>query len=205
MSIDLDLFRWTPPKFSEFPSSVGVIITKGCRDGLSEIGKARNSAKEPNWTRRMSKAFTDAQINELGMYGEYAASSYLGLKVDQKIHRVGDSGHDLVFGRMKIAVKYNHRWRGYMIVEGRIGDDLKIGHIRDFNSDAIILTHGICAPPVCKCFKDDAAIFVVVAGWLTKEKFLKRMSSVNWGLGLRYYCRCDQLDPIHTVFGLERA
>lgn len=177
-----------------------VIITENRRKWLAEIGHARNAAKKPEWTRRKSDVFSDAEIDVLGMYGEYAVASYLGKDVDTTITTHGDGGSDLSFNGLSLAVKYNHRWNGYLMVEHRDGDDIGSGIIGDLTSDIIILTHGKCNPPKrCIC-REEGWVYVILAGWLTKKEFVSLMESRNLGLGGRYICKCEHLHPMHEIW-----
>ena len=177
-----------------------IVITKQERATLAGIGTARNSAKNPEWTRRKSDVFSDAEVDVLGMYGEYAVAEYLGLRVDTTITTTGDDGSDLKWNGLSIAVKYNHRWNGFLMVEHRKGDNPALGIMGDLICDIIVLTHGRCKPPTqCKC-REEGGIVVVVAGWLTRSEFIEKMNSRDLGLGGRYICTCDQLRPMHQLW-----
>lgn len=181
------------------------IITTECRQRLEALGKARNAAKSPEWSRRKSDVFSDAEVDVLGLYGEYAAGHYLGVEIDSTINSYGDSGVDLVYGTLSVAVKFNHRWRGYLMVEQRPGDAPSVGIVGDLTSDLIILTHGKCFPPErCYC-RREGGLVVALAGWLWREEFVSAMYARDLGLGVRYICTCEQLRPMHEIWTAEQS
>lgn len=183
---------------------IEIIIPKEKRLELTGMGHARNAAKEPEWSRRKSDVFADNELDAHGMWGEYAAGSYLGVDVDAEITRNGDGGRDLFWRNKKVAVKFNHRDGGFLMVEGRPGDDIFNGVMKDFPEDVsiIISTTGKCVlPGQCICRKE-GDIVVTMAGWLTREQFLNSMFKKDLGLGPRYICRTCQLNPMEEIWNL---
>lgn len=176
-----------------------VVISEKSRAELQCLAQARNGCKDPSWTRRKTDVFSDEEVDTLGLYGEYAVASYLGMPLDETISSSGDNGHDLMWCGRTAAVKFNHRWDGFLMVEERAGDDPGNGKINDLSADIIILTHGNCDPPkACYC-RDPHSLTVVVAGWMWREDFIRRMEYRNWGLGGRYTCRARELRPMYEL------
>ena len=179
---------------------MAVVITQEERDRLITAGKDRNALKDPSWSRRKSDAFMDDELDVLGMIGEYAVARYFGLSPDYSATVCGDTGSDIVWNGLRIAVKYNHRWKGFLMVEERPDDELDNGYLRDLASDIIVLATGKCSPPqTCVC-NHPGGIVVILPGWCTRGEFLARMEKRNLGLGGRYIVRCDQLNPMHTLW-----
>ncbi len=171
---------------------------------LQDLGAGRNGSKPPEITRRATDVFTDPELDYLGLLGEAAWSSYLNLPLDTAIHSSGDSGHDLVMNGKTVAVKFNHRWRGFLMVEERENDTPEF--FNDLKCDIIALAHGRCQTKVengCRC--RDETIVVCLAGWLTRDEFMRKQRRNDWGLGGRYTVSCSQLRPPHELLALRHA
>lgn len=155
------------------------------------IGEGRNSAKPSHATRRKSDVFCDAKLDEIGMLGELAMASYLGVDLDEGIYAHGDGGVDFIFNGVSFAVKFNHRREGFLMVEGRAEDTDHCLH--DLNADAIVLTHGVCVPgSKCVC-NEIGPKWVCLAGWLPTREFLQKRTTRDLGLGVRHIVKKDQL------------
>lgn len=175
-------------------------MSKQTRKKLIRLGTARNAAKKPEWTRRASNVFNDRQVDILGCIGEYAASMALNVPMDWDVHVHGDTGADLSTSCGTVAVKYNHRSKGYLIVEERKPDTWY-----DLKADRILLVHGWCNPTkgMCTCaatINSEGITQVMVKGWLAKDKFKQLSTYVDWGLGGRFYVRADQLHPMELFY-----
>lgn len=180
-----------------------VIIPRRVRLELGEIGRLRNGAKDPSWTRRRSDVFSDAEVDELGLYGEYAVADFLGVDFDRRISVGGDGGVDFVWRGRELAVKYNHRWLGYLVVEERAGDDPGGGVLGDLSAEIIVGTHGKCSRGACYC-RGGSGVVVAFSGWLYREEFIGRMRRVDWGLGGRYYVDPKGgMRPMRELFDLR--
>ena len=178
---------------------VSIKIIKQEKSKLKDLATRRNGSKKPEWTRRKTDIFNDIEVDLLGLYGEYAVSKYLGVGIDESISISGDSGYDIEYNGMRLGVKYNHRVNGYLMVEGRDGDDIESGVMNDFSCDGMILVNGICKPPSnCECIKVEEPIMNIM-GWLPKEYFMIDMVEKDWGLGKRYVCNVNQLLPIEIL------
>ena len=158
------------------------------------VGAARNAAKDPSWTRRKSDVFTDRQVDILGCVGEVAATRVFGGEFDQRVHTHGDDGHDLITPFGPMAVKFNHRHRGYLMIEERPDP------WSDLKSEFIALVHGHCriggGQRECFCAEEmnsPRPSNYEVAGWLFAEEFKELSERKDWGLGGRFICRVDQL------------
>ncbi len=179
---------------------ISVIITQEERARLVVAGEKRNALKDPSWSRRKSDVFSDDEVDVLGMIGEYAVAKYFGLSPDYSATVCGDDGSDLLWNGLRIAVKYNHRWMGYLMVEERANDDVRRGHLCDLSADIVVLATGKCNPPtVCTC-RRAGGIVVALAGWCTKNEFLERMHKRDLGLGGRYIVTQDKLNPMHALW-----
>jgi hypothetical protein len=176
---------------------IDVLITPAIRERLREIALQRNQSKQAEWTRRRSDIFSDAEVDLLGMIGEYAGCVALGTDLDISIDVHGDKGWDSHQGTRSIAFKFNHRTRGFLMVERRLSDRQRI-HLEDFTADLIVLTYGNCAPPHCECFPPNP-YYVHVAGYLPRTEFLAKYEARNWGLGVRYIVAVDELQPIEEI------
>lgn len=182
--------------------AVKVVIPAGIKHRLVSLGQARNAAKDPSWTRRKSDVFNDAQVDALGCLGEWAISQYLDAPMDWNVHAHGDKGIDLKLadGRT-VAVKLNHRWKGYLMVEERKGD--KDSRLSDLSTDLICLIHGQCrVPGRCECkelMTNQQEWPLWIAGYLPTDEFLKKKQYADWGLGGRHYVRVNQLRGIEEL------
>jgi hypothetical protein len=170
---------------------------------LHQIGTARNQMKSPEWSRRASDVFTDAQVDILGLYGEATAAHFLGTDFDREATVGGDGGIDLVLRHkhngvpFAVSVKYNHRQGGYLIVEGRQGD-IPRQQLSDLSTSVIMLVEGECSPPrFCVCLRDK--IVTRAVGWLFRFEFLQRYRNEDWGLGPRYVVEQKDLRPMHAL------
>jgi len=76
----------------------------------------------------------------------------------------------------------------------------------DLTSDIIILSHGKCKPKekICVC-RNPGGFVVAIAGWLTRQEFVRLMTTRDLGLGVRYICECKQLNPMHKIWELPSA
>ena len=170
---------------------------------LFELGKRRNAAKKPEWTRRKMNHFDDKQIDCLGILGKAAAAALFGSPLDDSITVHGDRGYDLRLsdGRT-VAVKLNHRWGGYLLVEGRDKDTPT--YLDDLRADVIVGICYICDPPrECFCHSEllDPNQFSTVyfSGWLSSQDFIKKKKTTNWGIGVRHYVHISELQSIQTL------
>jgi len=176
-----------------------VTLTADFKRRLFEAGRARNAAKDPSRTRRAGEVFDDAQLDCLGMIGEGAASIHLGIELNWEVTPGGDDGVDFVLpSGMTVGVKFNHRHRGYLMIEGRHGDT--DAHLNDLKTDALLLIYGPCRPPAeCSCdllLNPDVSSVVTVGGWVTRPRFLAMRASKDWGLGLRHYVPPSRLNRL---------
>lgn len=179
-----------------------VLIDFETRKKLAALGVSRNSAKRPEWTRRKSDVFNDQQVDILGCIGEFAASIAIGAPMNLDVHSHGDGGVDLNTAVGTIAVKFNHRNRGYLIVEERSPDRWS-----DLNSDILVLVHGLCSGRKGECvcsirIKSKEPMEVIVAGYIEASKFKNIAKHVDWGLGGRFFCDIDSLRPVHELRNL---
>lgn len=196
---DLDKYVCTMLTATAGPTTVEIAPADVVR--CIACGKARNAAKRPGLTRSKHVSFNDAQANILGVIGEFAAARELGVEMDWTVTRRGDGGKDLTLpdGRSS-AVKFNHRYGGYVMVEARKEDTPE--RLADLTADTIIGTHGFCDPPACECrriFSGREPVEVVIPGWLETGEFMEKHHTRDLGLGLRHIVTVDQLRPIEEL------
>ena len=175
------------------------LIQAEIKHRLLQTAIGRNETKQASWSRRKTEIFSDSELDQIGILGEHAGLASVGLEIDWTIGVGGDGGIDgtLPDGRT-VAVKYNHRWLGYVMVEGRDGDTED--HLVDLKADILIGTCGRCDPPRdCSCkrtLESPYAATVYLPGWITREEFLRVREIKDWGLGLRHCVRTTQLHPM---------
>jgi hypothetical protein len=181
-----------------------VYIPAHQKHAIFEIARGRNAAKHSSWSRRASEVFSDAELDMLGMLGEVAVASLLGIDYDATITTCGDNGTDMTtHSGLRVAVKFNHRFNGYLMIEGRSGDsDSKL---KDLKTDVLILSCSFCDPThkVCRCrdglLNEGKGSTVLVPGWIYSDTFMSVRQTTDWGLGLRHYVTVQQLEPICTL------
>ena len=178
-----------------------IILTKEDKKYLWELGCARNAPKSPDRSRKSSSKWTDEEIDYLGAKGE-TASYVFGEEMDTAIYGSrGDDGYDVVLpGIGKTAIKFNHRHKGYFLVE----------RPRDFAAptEAAISVYGECDPlnDVCYCRDMDREEKIVLGGWIKREEFWEKPPYfANWRHGPRWYVRQSQLRPIQELYGIVMA
>ena len=169
---------------------------------LLECAEKRNSTKDPSWTRHKTNFLSDRLVNALGLIGEFAAAKVCGVDIDWSTHWHGDKGKDLDLpNKQTAAVKYNHRDRGFVMVEGRAGDTPS--QLSDLTTDLIIGTNGNCDPPrQCECramLGGDRGHTVEVAGWLPTSRFMEIKAVKDWGNGVRHLVTVDQLFAMESL------
>src|SRR5574337_86111 len=183
-------------------------LTSEIKHKLFKCSDGRNGAKDPSWTRRKMTVFNDVELDRLGIIGEYAAGDILNVKIDWTVSVHGDNGHDLVLQNgWKAAVKFNHRYQGFLMVEGRDGDT--DDELVDLTSDVLILVHGFCNPKkgqACSCenrlLNPDVASSVIVAGWISRADFMVKKVLKNWNAGDRWMVEVCDLRPIQELIAL---
>lgn len=176
---------------------------------LFECADGRNSAKDPSWTRRKTDIFNDQEVDRLGIIGEYAAADVFGVDIDWNITVHGDKGHDLILpNKWTAAVKFNHRYEGYLMIEGRDTDT--DDELSDLTTDVLILTHTFCEPKqnICHCHKKLLNPLipstVIIAGWISRQEFMKVKGEANWGAGVRHFVEVSDLHHPCELMALSR-
>lgn len=183
-------------------SEVAFFISPKDRWILHEVAVARNSSKDPSWTRRKGRSFNDVEANELGLWGEFAAASYLGCHVDTRISSLGDDGHDLRLGDYRVGVKFTHKWRQKMIIEPHKRDREHDGFLYNFQCDLMILAKGLCDPPrKCVCHNPGHR-WVALPGWIWREDFMRLRKYTQMALGPRWTVEQEELTPMHYLWKL---
>jgi len=168
-----------------------VIIPAVHKLRLFDLAGRRNGCKHPSWSRRASDIFTDHEVDYIGLKGEYAVCKHFGTRIDQRIHSHGDAGHDLTLpdGR-RAMVKFNHRVRGYFMIERE----------RDFSAPVGVSVYGECDPPrTCLCRDMGRADRVMIGGWISREQFFRVCRKTDWGLGPRWYVPQWLLSPVAVL------
>jgi len=163
---------------------------------LWELAKRRNGSKHPDATRRKSDIFTDVELDYIGLIGEAAVEDVCKIPIDRHVYEHGDNGDGKLSDGRTIAVKFNHRMNGYLLFEERQGD-VPHKHINDFQYDVAILVSGYCDPKGT-CYCREPTLVVKVAGYVTREQFLKKHNTSDWGLGNRFWMRQSELS--HPLF-----
>jgi hypothetical protein len=126
-----------------------------------------------------------------------AAAMYLDADFDDQIYTGGDAGHDLVLrDGTTVAVKFNHRWRGYLMIEVRPGDTREC--MRDLHADVVVLVGSNCDPQrnACTCrrsIEEDGELRLYLWGWLDAATFRRNAACRDLGLGGRWIVRPDDL------------
>lgn len=171
-----------------------------------EVAKMRNSPEKAS--RRMSKKWDDEKLDVIGAVGEIVVASYYPFATYNFTALAGgDGGVDMELddGR-KMAIKYNHRDNGHVIVEARAGDSK--GNFHDIAKvDGIVTVTGPCDPQnhICFCGEicnvTDIPVEVTINGWIIKESFYRHSTDVDWGLGPRHYVpqACVDIQPFDTL------
>lgn len=173
-------------------------ITADVRQRLIEHARARNSVKTPGSSRRRAGILSDV----LGMLGEYAAATWCRSDLDWSVTLCGDNGQDLLLpdGR-SVAVKYNHRAAGHLMIEDHKRDHLT--HLHELRADLLILVRGSCTEALCTCdmllAESVSDVLVELAGWVDAATFRRVCRSGEWGHGVRYFVPADKLRPMHEL------
>lgn len=184
--------------------SLATFIDVETKRKLFECAINRHTVKRKNYTRKKSGEWTDIELHQLGILGEYAAASVLNVDIDWSIQEFGDGGHDLDLDGYTVCVKFSHRINGHLIVEGRASDTPE--ELHDCRSDIMILTHYLCEPRdnKCKCrctlLNPTKPSIILVAGWTSREHFMRDMIKTDWGMGTRYYVPQSKLYHMSTLF-----
>lgn len=170
---------------------------------IIQCGHDRNALKDPSISRRKANIFSDDELDAIGALGEYAGCQAINAQFDWRVGYGGDGGVDAVLeDGSKIAIKFNHRSQGFLMVESRAGDTKDTLHDIE-NIDYIVLTTGTCDPPRhCKCreiIKNSLPVYIAIPGFLSKDEFLSLRKYKDWGLGGRWFVSTDQLHPISDL------
>lgn len=188
---------------------IACYIPTEIKEKLYDCSDGRNGAKDPSWSRRKTEIFTDQELDRLGIIGEYAAADVLGVNLDWSVTTHGDNGHDLVLPNgWTAAVKFNHRYKGFLMIEGRDGDT--DDELVDLTTDVLILTHSFCEPKenICRChdrlLTADYPSTIIIAGWISRSEFMRLKSERDWGAGLRHFVVVEDLRNIGELIALSK-
>lgn len=158
---------------------------------LREKAIARVGLKRHNF--RQSSSRSDAELNYLGMRGEYAASRYL-----------------VVPFRWELAAVQGHRGRTNLEFRG-LRVDVKFTEKR---APPLYLYYGTPEEGI-EAFTADVAILaipgagddVVLVGWITRDRYrqLARPERLPGRAGVRYIVKHSQLEPMAALLGYHAA
>lgn len=175
--------------------AVPVVVRIGTRGRawLRLIADRRREGKLPQFSRKKSSEWTDADVDLVGVTGEYAVSVATGEPFDAESHGcLGDGGVDMVVRGVKCGVKTNHRRGGFLMVE----------FAKDLDPiDALVLVSGECGSgPTCSCrIESGDVVNWQVVGWVPVGEFRARCRTADWGFGRRWYMRPTDLYDIRTL------
>jgi hypothetical protein len=146
------------------------------------LAERRNCIKMPHKVpnRKHDKNRTDFTIHLNGAMGEFAVAKLLNINIDDSISLGGDDKiSDLVKNNTKIQVKTN--------LSRSNNPHLYFNHQDLFKADIAVLT------------TIKSANEVIIEGWITKEKFLNKAKTTNFGYGERIGLTANMLDIPETL------
>ena len=147
-----------------------LIMVAHSRNIVKEVHKVRNQRYDNNQS--------DFSMHLHGLMGEYAVAKLLNTKIDKNISLSGDDKiSDLVKNNKKIQVKTT----------------LMLNKILYFNSKSL--------------FRADLAVLtsirsatdVILEGWITKEDFLNKAQTYDFGKGQRWGIPAGKLNSIDKI------
>jgi|TARA_R100001086_G_scaffold192604_2_gene109840 hypothetical protein len=167
-----------------------VTLTAAVKEQLLASAHGRNDQKTLAQTRRQSDAWTDLEVDYLGLKGEYVIAQLSGESFDETSYGAGgDDGVDIWIHGRPCAIKTNHRWGGYLLVE-RAHDLRAVSHI--------LLVSGECDARdqqcVCRRLDDLSEERWHYAGWIQVPRFWDDATYANWGYGDRWWVPQSKLD-----------
>jgi len=153
---------------------------------LKKIGLARLRAKYNDsgsaritFNNRYDQKQTDEDVDLSGIVSEFAVADYLGLALDTSISARGDDGNDLKDDRT-IQVKSTKYPTGKLLFD----------NFGKFVSDVAFLV--IVSPD----FKTTR-----IAGWISKQDFLAKAQTKDFGYGSRVFVSQSELNSADTFKG----
>lgn len=161
------------------PSKGEITLATMIATARCELKESRN-VKSNKYTASRSEVDTHV----LGILGEFAVSTVLGIPVRMPVTLGGDDGHDLTSAQVgKISVKTRSRAKyDFALTTPESGKDWDIG--------ILVCPKGMeIAPPY-----EFAALRLV--GWLTKDEFMKRSHREDFGYGPRLSVKNSALNPM---------
>lgn len=159
---------------------------------LREKAIQRVSLKRHNF--RQSGRRSDAELNLLGMRGEYAASRYLVVPFRWELAAVQGTPrgrHNLEFRGLRVDVKFTEKRAPPLYLYYGTPTE----GIEAFTADVAIL-----AIP-------GAGDDVVLVGWITRDRYrqLARPEALRGRAGVRYIVKHSQLEPMAALLGYHAA
>lgn len=155
---------------------------------LDFIKRMREDKVKHGVTDRMfDRNNTSEGINIIGHLGEMVVGRVLGLPVDMEVRTGGDDGHDMHQGDTTIQVKTSELKS--LIFNAK--------HL--FKSDVAILVQFI-GKNKKESWKDPRFI---VLGWISREEFLNKYHTHDFGYGTRLVLNADELLPIQQLMNTE--
>jgi len=141
------------------------------------LAERRNCVKMPHKVpnRKYDKNRTDFTIDLNGAMGEFAVAKLLNINIDDSVSLSGDDKiSDLVKNNTKIQVKTN--------LSRSNNPHLYFNHQDLFKADIAVLA------------TIKSANEVIIEGWITKENFLNKAKTTNFGYGERIGLTANMLD-----------
>ena len=165
---------------------------------LWSVAQARQSAKRGTTARdrRIDRRIDNVEMHYIGIKGEYAVATLLGLTLDYTLGVQGDRTQDLMLRRARLEVKTLQDW----LVFNGTGDD------RCFRADIAVLVnpHGDRPDPHVGHNRHHGRRDVVVRGWVTQKRFREKCFQYDFGYGPRTCLLPMDLIPIDALIRIAR-
>jgi aromatic ring-opening dioxygenase LigB subunit len=147
---------------------------------LVMVAHSRNVVKEVHKVRnqRYDKNQSDFSMHLHGIMGEYAVAKFLNIKIDKNIALAGDDKiSDLIKNKKRIQVKTTLRDNKVLFFNSKLL----------FRADLAVLT------------SIRSATDVGLEGWISREEFLNKATTFDFGYGERWGIVSQKLNNIDKI------
>lgn len=147
---------------------------------LVMVAHSRNVVKEVHKVKnqRYDKNQSDFSMHLHGIMGEYAVAKLLNIKIDKNISLSGDDKiSDLIKNKKRIQVKTTLRDNKVLFFNSKVL----------FRADLAILA------------SIRSATDVFLEGWISREEFLNKATTFNFGYGERWGISSEKLNSIDKI------
>jgi len=147
-----------------------LVMVAHSRNIVKEVYKVKN--------QRYDKNQSDFSMHLHGIMGEYAVAKLLNIKIDKNISLSGDDKiSDLIKNKKRIQVKTTLRDNKILFFNSKVL----------FRADLAVLT------------SIKSATDVVLEGWISREEYLNKAQTYDFGYGERWGIPADKLNNIDKI------